>query len=102
MAIRGDFDGMHQAQATLQAISDETGNAVSQLGNQFEVLGTALQGQASGDACQRMGERLITSGNQFVTSFGDHSHMMGNNIQIFQAADEENQHLINAIAGHQA
>ncbi|ORA60900.1 hypothetical protein BST24_12040 [Mycobacteroides franklinii] len=98
--IRGNFDAMTHVMQQLQGVSDETATAAQQLGNTFEGLAVDLQGSQSGPACQQMGERLITEGKQFSTTFADQSHMMGNNQQILGAAEEESAHVINAVMSH--
>lgn len=97
-SIMGEFSTMSHASANLQAISDQQGVIMRNLGNTLDQLAGHLQGQA-GQAMQSLGDRLITIGNQFSTKFASQSDMMKNNVALMNQKEDENVNAIRAVEG---
>ncbi|MBO0884872.1 MAG: hypothetical protein J2P17_31975 [Mycobacterium sp.] len=97
-SIMGEFSTMSHASTQLQAISDQQGVIMRQLGDTLDQLAGHLQGQA-GQAMQSLGDRLITIGNQFSTKFASHSDLMKNNVALLNQSEDHNVSTIRAVEG---
>jgi glutamine synthetase adenylyltransferase len=95
--VQGDLSGIAQDAHGLQAISDQQAQIMHNLANTMDTLAVALQSPSASPALQAVGDRLQAVGNQFGTQFADHSQMMQNNAQGFDAADQDNHAIFSKI-----
>ncbi|MCV7146983.1 hypothetical protein [Mycobacterium riyadhense] len=96
--IHGELDGIARDAQGLQEVSDTQASIMHSLAAAMESLAPAMQGSA-GTMMQNVGEQLHQQGMRFSTTFADHSHMMGNNGQIFQSHDDDSTNIISQVAG---
>ncbi|KIU14632.1 MULTISPECIES: hypothetical protein [Mycolicibacterium] len=95
--IFGDLEGIGRDSGSLQEISDEQASIMNALGASMETLSTAMKGGA-GKAMQMVGEQLQHQGQQFSTTFADHSQKMSNNGHILSTADDDGASMISGIS----